>query len=93
DRQLENAIEAGYIVRENRRYRNAFSLLESLDGLTLDTEVFVDTETAIFSKLKEVTFWKELTNSTNTLIIEEEIDFVREGLTLDSYFYKMRSQE
>lgn len=93
DRQLENAIEAGYIVRENRRYRNAFSLLESLDGLTLDTEVFVDTETAIFSRLKEVTFWKELTNSTNTLIIEEEIDFVREGLTLDSYFYKMRSQE
>ncbi|MHC5924110.1 DUF1803 domain-containing protein, partial [Streptococcus pyogenes] len=25
--------------------------------------------------------------------IEEEIDFVRDGLTLDSYFYKMRSQE
>ncbi|CQR25320.1 putative cytoplasmic protein [Streptococcus varani] len=93
DRQLENAIEAGYIIRENRRYRNAFSLLESLDGLSLDTEVFVDTEAAVFSRLKELTFRKELTNSTNELIIVEEVDFVREGLTLDSYFYKMRSQE
>ena len=93
DRQLDAYIEAGYIRRENRRYQNAFSLLDSLEGLSLDQEIFVDTESALFDQVKEITFRRQMTNSTNDLVIEEEVDLVRERLTLDSYFYKMRTQE
>ena len=93
DRQLEAYIEAGYIHRKNRRYQNAFRLLDSLDGLSLDQEIFVDTESALFDQLKEVTFRRQMTNATNDLIIEEDVDLMRENLTLDSYFYKMRTQE
>ena len=93
DRQLEAYIEAGYIHRKNRRYQNAFSLLGSLEGLSLDQEIFVDTESELFDQLKEITFCQQMTNATNDLVIEEEVDLMRENLTLDSYFYKMRAQE
>ena len=93
DRQLDAYIEAGYIRRENRRYQNAFSLLDSLEGLSLDQEIFVDTESALFDQVKEITFRRQMTIATNGLVIEEEVDLVRERLTLDSYFYKMRTQE
>ena len=93
DRQLDAYIEAGYIHRKNRRYQNAFRLLDSLDGLSLDQEIFVDTESELFDQLKEVTFRRQMTNATNDLIIEEDVDLMRENLTLDSYFYKMRTQE
>ena len=92
DRQLDAYIEAGYIGRANRRYQNAFQLLDSLEGLSLDQEIFVDTESALFDQVKEITFRRQMTNSTNDLVIEEEVDLVRERLTLDSYFYKMRTQ-
>ena len=93
DRQLDAYIEAGYIHRKNRRYQNAFRLLDSLDGLSLDQEIFVDTESALFDQLKEVTFRRQMTNAINDLVIEEDVDLMRERLTLDSYFYKMRTQE
>lgn len=93
DRQLDAYIEAGYIRRENRRYQKAFRLLDSLVGLSLDQEIFVDTESTLFNQVKEITFRRQMTNSTNDLVIEEEVDLVRERLTLDSYFYKMRTQE
>ena len=93
DRQLDAYIEAGYIHRKNRRYQNAFRLLDSLDGLSLDQEIFVDTESELFDQLKEVTFRRQMTKATNDLIIEEDVDLMRENLTLDSYFYKMRTQE
>ena len=93
DRQLDAYIEAGYIGRENRRYQNAFRLLDSLEGLSLDQEIFVDTESPLFDQLKEITFYQRMANATNDLIIEEDVDLMRENLTLDSYFYKMRTQE
>ena len=93
DRQLDAYIEAGYIGRENRRYQNAFSLLDSLEGLSLDQEIFVDTESELFDQLKEITFCQQMTNAINDLVIEEDVDLMRERLTLNSYFYKMRTQE
>ena len=93
DRQLDAYIEAGYIHRKNRRSQNAFRLLDSLDGLSLDQEIFVDTESELFDQLKEITFCQRMANATNDLIIEEDVDLMRENLTLDSYFYKMRTQE
>lgn len=93
DRQMDNYIEAGYIIRENRRYRTAFELLESQENLSFDQEVFVDTESPIFQELLKMTFNLQATNPANAVVIEEQVDVAREHLTLNSYFYKMRTQE
>lgn len=93
DRQLESYIEAGYIIRENRRYHNGFALLDSVEGLELGQEVFIDTESPVFEALKSVYFTCQTTNQTNAVVIEERVDFLREKNTLDSYFHKMRTQE
>lgn len=93
DKYLESYIKAGYIRRENRRYFNAFSLLEDIAELEFDQEVFVDTESAVYSDLKTYCQKKRLHNDTNAVVIEEWVDFPREKLTLHSYFHKMRTQE
>lgn len=93
DRQLESYIESGYIIRENRRYHNGFALLDSVEGLELGQEVFVETESLVFEALKSVDFTCQTTNQTNAVVIEERVDFLREKNTLDSYFHKMRTQE
>lgn len=93
DRQLESYIEAGYIIRENRRYHNGFALLDSVERLELGQEVFVETESLVFEALKSVDFTCQTTNQTNAVVIEERVDFLREKNTLDSYFHKMRTQE
>lgn len=93
DRQLETYIEAGYILRENRRYRNGFTLLKSTESLELGQEVFVETTSPVFEVLKSVSFTCQTTNQTNAVVIEERVDFLREKNTLNSYFHKMRTQE
>lgn len=93
DRKLEQYINAGYIIRENRRYRLGFTLLDSVDNLTFEQEIFVDTKSPVYEKLKKCCFIRQMTNPANRVVIEEEVDIVRERLTLDSYFYKMRTQE
>ena len=90
DRQLESYIEAGYIIRENRRYYNGFSLLASVDGLELGQEVFVETKSNIYQDVKQLSFQLDLTNDTNAVIIREQVDFLREKLTLHAYFYRLK---
>ncbi|MER0123967.1 DUF1803 domain-containing protein [Streptococcus sp. ZJ93] len=92
DRQLDRLIEAGYIRRENRRYYTAFSCLTSLENVTLDQEIFVETSSPVFEELSRATFTVATSNSTNKVIIEEEVDALRERLTLSSYFYKLSNQ-
>lgn len=92
DRQLERFIQAGYIRRHNRRYSNSFSCLMSLADLALDQEIFVETASPIFAELLATTFTVETTNTTNKLVIQEEVDAIRERLTLSSYFYKLTKQ-
>lgn len=92
DRQLDRFIQAGYIRRENRRYSNNFSCLTSLENLTLDQEIFVETTSPIFEELSHTTFMVTTSNKTNKVIIQEEVDALRERLTLSSYFYKMSNQ-
>lgn len=92
DKHLEEYIKAGLVLRENKRYRLTLPLLTSLEGLQLDQEVFVDTESPIYEELKKLRFETELTNSTNEAVLREETDFFRSELTLSNYFYKMRQQ-
>ncbi|MGT2911664.1 DUF1803 domain-containing protein [Streptococcus cameli] len=93
DRQLERYIQAGYILRENRRYQNAFSLLSSIAEVEEGKELFVDTNQPIYKELKTCYQTRQTLNTSNAVIIEEEVDLLREDLTLDSYFYKMQTQE
>lgn len=92
NRQLEAFIEAGYIERRNRRYQLAFTYLTSLEGIALDSEVFVESDSSLLAALEELHFLVELVNETNQAIIQEEVDFLRQELTLSSYFYKVREQ-
>lgn len=92
DRQLDRFIEAGYISRHNRRYTNNFSCLTNLADLSLDQEIFIETNSPIFEEVARVTFTVETINSTNKVVIQEEVDAGRERLTLSSYFYKLSRQ-
>lgn len=90
DRQLDSYIKAGYVLRSERRYFQHLPLLENLEQLTLDEEIFLRDDRPIYQELQELRFSTELRNETNAVILLEETDFAREKLTLSNYFYKMR---
>ncbi|MGT2908068.1 DUF1803 domain-containing protein [Streptococcus dentiloxodontae] len=92
DKALENYIQAGYILRENRRYRNGFDLLQNTKNLALDSLVFVDTNSPAYQELQTLVFEVVLTNKTNSVLMKEKVDFARDTLTLSSYFYKLKHQ-
>ena len=92
DRSIEDYIKAGYIRRENKRYYLTLSLLESLEDLRLDQEVFIRDDSPLYQELLELRFETQLSNQTNAAVLLEETDFLRDKLTLDNYFYKMQRQ-
>ncbi|KHD45762.1 DUF1803 domain-containing protein [Streptococcus hongkongensis] len=89
DRHLEDYIQAGYIVRAEKRYHLALPMLNTLDGVKLDQMVFVDDCSAIYQDLKELRFETQLPNTTNECVIIESTDFERQELTLSNYFYRL----
>lgn len=92
DRSIEEYIKAGYINRENKRYYLTLPLLESLDDLCLDQEVFIRNDSPLYQELLELRFETQLSNQTNAAVLLEETDFQRDELTLANYFYKMQRQ-
>lgn len=92
DRSIEDYIKAGYIKRENKRYYLSLPLLESLEDLQLDQEVFIRDDSPIYQELLELRFETQLSNQTNAAVLLEETDFQRDELTLANYFYKMQRQ-
>ena len=92
DRSIEDYIKAGYIKRENKRYYLSLPLLESLDDLCLDQEVFIRNDSPLYQELLELRFETQLSNQTNAAVLLEETDFQRDELTLANYFYKMQRQ-
>lgn len=92
ERSIENYVQAGYILRENKRYSNAFELLESLDGLTLDSQIFVDDSSPLYQELLAVTFETRLTNQTNAAVLLEKTTITRDSLTLSNYFFKLKEK-
>lgn len=91
DHSLERLIKAGYIERKDRRYSAVFTRLTSLESLELDQEVFVETDSPIYHQLQQLTYPVETANVTNGVIICEDVDFMRENLTLDTYFYRRQN--
>ena len=82
DRSIEDYIKAGYIKRENKRYYLSLPLLESLEDLQLDQEVFIRDDSPLYQELLELRFETQLSNQTNAAVLLEETDFLRDELTL-----------
>ena len=92
DRFIEECIKAGYIRRKNKRYYQQVPLLENLESLTLDQEVFIRDDSPFYQELLNLRFETQLANQTNAAILLENTDFQRDKLTLSNYFYKMQRQ-
>ena len=48
---MEEYIKAGLILRENKRYYLNLPMLESLDSLELDQEIFVSEDSPVYQAL------------------------------------------
>ena len=92
DRSIEDYIKAGYVLRENKRYRQSVPLLENVTALSLDQEVFVRDDSPLYQELLNMRFETHLTNQTNQAILVEKTDFLRKQLTLSNYFYRLKQQ-
>ena len=89
DRLIEEYVQAGYIIRDNKRYTIGFKWLESLENISLDTQLFVDDQSAIYEDLIALTFETRLTNEMNHLVLLEKTSITRSELTLSNYFFKL----
>ncbi|MCO4624432.1 hypothetical protein Si039_00185 [Streptococcus infantarius subsp. infantarius] len=89
DRLIEEYVQAGYIIRDNKRYTIGIELLNSLENISLDSQIFVDDESQIYTDLMKLTFETRLDNEANDLILVEKTSIVRDELTLSNYFFKL----
>ncbi len=89
DRLIEDYVQAGYIIRDNKRYTIGFDLLESLENIDLDSQIFVDDESQVYTDLMAITFETRLENETNDLVLVEKTSIARDELTLSNYFFKL----
>ncbi|WP_274657111.1 DUF1803 domain-containing protein [Streptococcus equinus] len=89
DRLIEEYVQAGYIIRDNKRYTIGFDLLESLENIDLDSQIFVDDESPVYTDLMAITFETRLENETNDLVLVEKTSIARDELTLLNYFFKL----
>lgn len=89
DRLIEEYVQAGYIIRDNKRYTIGFDLLESLENIELDSQIFVDDESLVYTDLMAITFETRLENETNDLVLVEKTSIARDELTLSNYFFKL----
>ena len=89
DRLIEEYVQAGYIIRDNKRYTIGFDLLESLENIDLDSQIFVDDESPVYTDLMAITFETRLENETNDLVLVEKTSIARDELTLSNYFFKL----
>jgi hypothetical protein len=89
DRLIEEYVQAGYIIRDNKRYTIGFELLNSLENISLDSQIFVDDESQIYAELKKLSFETRLDNEINDLVLVEKTSIARDELTLSNYFFKL----
>lgn len=89
DRLIEEYVQAGYIICDNKCYTIGFDLLDSLENVSLDSQLFVDDQSAIYEDLTALTFETRLTNEANDLVLVEKTSIARSELTLSNYFFKL----
>lgn len=91
DRAIEDYVQAGYVARQDKRYTLTLPLLEKAEQVSFDDMVFVDTHSPAYDNLLALTFYTQLANVTNQVILEEKTDFARSQLTMSNYFHKLRT--
>lgn len=89
DRLIEEYVQAGYIIRDNKRYTLGFDLLDSLENISLDSQILVDDGSQIYTDLMKLSFETHLDNETNDLVLVEKTSIARDELTLANYFFKL----
>ena len=89
DRLIEEYVQTGYIIRDNKRYTIGIELLNSLENISLDSQIFVDDESQIYTDFMKLTFETRLDNEANDLVLVEKTSIVRDELTLSNYFFKL----
>lgn len=89
DRLIEEYVQTDYIIRDNKRYTIGIELLNSLENISLDSQIFVDDESQIYTDLMKLTFETRLDNEANDLVLVEKTSIVRDELTLSNYFFKL----
>ena len=89
DRLIEEYVQTGYIIRDNKRYTIGIELLNSLENISLDSQIFVDDESQIYTDLMKLTFETRLDNEANDLVLVEKTSIARDELTLSNYFFKL----
>ncbi|MCO4526015.1 hypothetical protein Si107_01330 [Streptococcus infantarius subsp. infantarius] len=89
DRLIEEYVQTGYIIRDSKRYTIGIELLNSLENISLDSQIFVDDESQIYTDLMKLTFETRLDNEANDLVLVEKTSIVRDELTLSNYFFKL----
>ena len=72
DRLIEEYVQTGYIIRDNKRYTIGIELLNSLENISLDSQIFVDDESQIYTDLMKLTFETRLDNEANDLVLVEK---------------------
>lgn len=93
ERSIENYVQAGYILRQDKRYSLSLPLLEKAEQISLDQMIFVDTTSSAYAALTASRFETRLANATNEVILVEQTGFARNELTLDNYFYKLKTEQ
>ena len=82
DKLMEEYIKAGLIRRENKRYYLNLPMLESLDSLELDQEIFVSEYSLAYQALLEQSFGDGIYEiKPNAAILVEKTDFARSKMT------------
>ncbi len=93
DRSMEEYVRANYILRHHRRYSLNLPLLETVETICLDDQLFVDTDSPVYQDLLALTFETELRNPLNQVRLVETTGIGREELTLSNYFHKLRTAQ
>lgn len=92
ERLLEDYVQAGYIIRKNKRYSIGVELIDKVDDVGLNSHVFIDNQSPEYFKLMAKVFETTLYNETNGVVLIEKTGISRNELTLSNYFFKLKNR-
>ncbi|MFC3932648.1 DUF1803 domain-containing protein [Streptococcus dentapri] len=90
ERSIEDYVQAGYILRQDKHYYLNVPLLRNADQVALDDMIFIEDQSPAYQVLLKREFETHLTNTTNQAILVEKTDFERTSLGLANYFHKLK---
>ena len=90
DKLIEEFVKVGYIERFEKRYRLLISLVSDSSKIDLDQHFFINDDSSCYLELLNRSFFTEISNSTNDVVIIEQTGIMRDELSISNYFYKLR---